>query len=153
MAMNTPSTLRSVTAPVLTFFNLTPVDLERLVAAEHVLQHRVPDHLDLRVLEQAVLQDLFGAERVAPVHDRDLGGEIGQEQRLLDRGIAAADHDHFLVAVEEAVAGGAGRHAVALELLLRRQIEPARLRAGGDDQRVGEIDVAGIAGRAGTAAA
>ena len=25
------------------------------------------------------------------MHDRDLGGEVGQEQRLLDRGIAAAD--------------------------------------------------------------
>ena len=81
------------------------------------------------------------------MHDRDLRRKIGQEQRLLDRGIAAADHDHFLVAVEEAVAGRAGRHAVALEFLFGRQIEPARLRAGGDDQGIGEIDVAGIAGQ------
>ena len=81
------------------------------------------------------------------MHDRDLGGEIGEEQRLLDRGIAAADHDHFLAAIEEAVAGGAGRHAEALELLLERQTEPARLRAGREDHGVGEIDVAGIAGQ------
>jgi hypothetical protein len=67
----------------------------------------------------------------APVHQRHLGGEIGQEQCLLDRGIAAADHQHFLVAVEEAVAGGAGGDAVAAEFLLAGQIEPARLRAGG----------------------
>ena len=87
------------------------------------------------------------------MHDRDLGGEVGQEQRFLDRGVAAADHDHFLAAIEEAVAGRAGGDAKALELLLGRQVEPARLRAGRDDQRVGEIDVAAIAGRAGTAAA
>ena len=74
-----------------------------------------------------------------------LRGEVGQEQRFLDRGVAAADHDDFLAAVEEAVAGGAGGDAVALELLLGRKVEPARLRAGRDDQRVGEIDVAGIA--------
>ena len=79
------------------------------------------------------------------MHQRHLGGEIGEEQRLLDRGIAAADHQDFLAAIEEAVAGGAGRHAVAAEFLLRRQIEPARLRAGREDQRVGEVDVAGIA--------
>ena len=138
---------RSVTAPVLMFLSRTPLDLQRVLAAGDVVQRAVPDHLDLGMLEQPVLQDLFGAERVAPVHDRHLGGEIGEEQRLFDRGIAAADHDDFLVAVEEAVAGRAGRHAVALELLLGGQIEPARLRAGRDDQGVGEIDVAGIAGQ------
>ncbi len=124
-----------------------PVDLHRIVAAEHVLEHGVPDHFDLRMLEQPVLQDLFGAEVVAPVHYRDLAGKIGEEEGFLDRGVAAADHHHFLVAVEEPIAGRAGGHAVALELLLGRQIEPARLRAGGDDQCVGEIDVARIAGQ------
>ena len=124
------------------------VDLRRVVAAEHVVEHAVPDHVDLGVLEQPVLQDLFRAERVAAVHHGDLGGEIGEEQRFLDRGIAAADHHHFLVAVEEAITRCACRHAIALELLLGGQIEPARLRAGGDDQRVGEIDVARIASQA-----
>ena len=73
-------------------------------------------------------------------------GEIGQKQRFLDRGIAAADHDDFLAAIEEAVAGRAGRDAETLELLFRRHAEPARLRAGGKDHGFGEIDVAGIAG-------
>ena len=103
------------------------------LAAGDVGELGFPAHLDLGVLEQPILQDPLGAELVAAVHDGDLGGEIGEEQRLLDRGVAAADHQHILVAVEEAVAGGAGRHAVALELLLGRQAEPARLRAGGDD--------------------
>ena len=82
---------------------------------------------------------------VAAVHHRDLGGEIGEEQRFLDRGIAAADHHDFLVAIEEAVAGGAGRYAIALELLLGGQIEPARLCAGRHDQRVGDDHIAGVA--------
>ena len=50
-----------------------------------------------------------------------------------------------LAAEEEAVAGGAGRDAEAAELLLARDAEPARLRAGGDDHRLGLVDVARIA--------
>ena len=146
MAMNTPSAVVSVIAPVLMFFSTTPAHLERIVVAGARRRSTdVPDHLDLGMLEQPVLQDLLGAEVVAAMHDRDLGGEVGEEQRFLDRGVAAADHQHLLAAIEEAVAGGAGRDAVALELLLGRQIEPARLRAGREDHGVGDVDVAGIA--------
>ena len=74
--------------------------------------------------------------------------KVGQEQRFLDRGIAAADHDHFLAAVEEAVAGRAGRDAKALELFFGSDAEPARLRAGGEDHGFRQIDVAAIAGQA-----
>ena len=49
---------------------------------------------------------------------RDLGGEIGEIERFLDRRVAAADDHDLLVAEEEAVAGGAGRDAEALEGLL-----------------------------------
>ena len=79
------------------------------------------------------------------MHQRDLGGEIGEKQRLLDRGIAAADHQHLLAAIEKSIAGGAGGDAIAAEFLLAGQIEPARLRAGRQNQRLGEIDIAGIA--------
>ena len=103
--------------------------------------------LDLRVAEQPVLQDLLGAQRVAPMHQRHSPGVIGQVDRLLDRGIAAADDKHLLVAEEEAVAGGAGRHAKAAECLLARHAEPARLRAGRDDHGVAEVAIARIAGR------
>ena len=116
--------------------------LERIVVAEHVEQHGVPDHRDLGVLEQPVLQDFLGAEMVAPVHHGDMRGEVGQEQRLLDRGVAAANHHHVLAAIEEAVAGRAGRDAVALEFLLGGQIEPARLRAGREHDGVRKINVA-----------
>ena len=77
----------------------------------------IPAHLDLGVLEQPILQDAFGAEFLAPVDDRDLAGKISEEQRFLDGGVAAADHQHVLVAIEKAIASGAGRNPEALELL------------------------------------
>ena len=145
MAMKMPSIGALADRAGLDVFQTRMGDLERIVRAADIVEHGVPDHLDLRMLEQPLLQDLLGAQAVAPMHQRHLGGEIGEEQRLLDRGIAAADHQHFLAAIEEAVAGGAGGDAVAAEFLLARQIEPARLGAGRENQRLGEIDVAGIA--------
>ena len=47
--------------------------------------------------------------------------------------------------IEEAVAGGAGRDAEALELALRGQAEPFGLGAGRDDQGIAGIGIAGIA--------
>src|SRR5713101_9199796 len=80
--------------------------------AQYVLDHRVPDEADLRVLPGAVLHDLGRPERVAPVHHRDTRGELCQEGRLLHGGVTAADHDQLLAAEEEPVAGGTGRDAV-----------------------------------------
>ena len=67
--------------------------------------------------------------------ERHMLGVMRQIERFFDGGVAAADHQHALAAVEEAVAGGAGRNARALEPLLRWQAEPPRLRAGRDDHR------------------
>ncbi len=105
----------------------------------------MPERLDLGMLEQPVLQDALGAQFVAAVDERDPGREIGQEQRLLDRGIAAADHHHLLPAVEEPVAGRAGRDAEALEALLGRQTEPFRLGARGEHDGVGSVGRAALA--------
>ena len=83
---------------------------------------------------------IFSARRaVAAVHERHLRGEVRQEQRLLDGGVAAAHHHDLLAAVEEPVAGRAGRDAVSLEALLGRQPQPLGLGARGQDQRVGEV--------------
>ena len=113
-----------------------------LAVAEHLLQHPVPGdpHLALALQrEQPLLQDLVGAQFAAAVHQGDRGGEPGQVQGLLDRGVAAAHHRHRLGAEEEAVAGGAGRDAAALVPLFRRQAEVAGGGAGGDDQRVAAV--------------
>ena len=113
-------------------------------AAFDFLHDAVPDHVDPGVGEQPRLQDLLGPQRVAAVDQRDAVGMVRQVQRLLDRGVAAADHRDRLAAVEEPVAGGAGRHAAALQPLLRLDVEPAGLRAGGDDHRVGQEHLARI---------
>ena len=114
-------------------------DAGGLAAAEDLVDAVVPDHLDLGMLEQPVLQDALGAQLVAAMDQRDLGGEVRQEQRLLDGGVAASDHHDLLAAIEEPVAGGAGRDAESLEALLGRQAQPAGLGAGGEDDGVGEI--------------
>ncbi len=104
----------------------------------------VPQDFDLWVVEQAVLQDLLGAQLVAAMDQRDLRGEVGQEQRLFDRGVAAADHHDLLAAIEEPVAGGAGRDAEALEMLFAGQTQPFRLRPGGQDHGIGGVDRAAV---------
>ncbi|MNZ74203.1 hypothetical protein D3C78_926470 [compost metagenome] len=49
----------------------------------------------------------------------DFLGNVGQVQGFLDGGVAAADHADYLVAIEEAVAGGAGGNAFAHEGFFR----------------------------------
>ncbi len=93
----------------------------------------VPGELDLGVGERPLLHDLGGAELVAAVHEGDLGAEAGQERRLLDRGVAAADDGDVLLAEEEAVAGRAPADAVAGEPVLVRDAELAVARAHGQD--------------------
>jgi hypothetical protein len=97
------------------------------------------------VLEEALLQDTLGAEFAAAVNDDDLAGEIGEEERFLNRGIATADDDILVVALKEPIAGGAGGDAKALEFLFAGNAEPLGLGAGSDDQSVAGIDGAAIA--------
>jgi hypothetical protein len=86
---------------------------------------------------------IFSARSVvAPVHQGDVRGDVRQVQRLLDGRVAAADHGDRLAAVEETVAGRAGRYAAALELLFGGQAEITRRRAGGDDQGIAGIAAA-----------
>ena len=60
-------------------------------SAEDLLGHRVPDHLDLRIGEESLLQDLRRAKRVAPMHDVHLLRVAREEVRFLDGRVAAAD--------------------------------------------------------------
>ena len=116
-------------------------DLQRLdrAVADDVVDDGVPQEVDLGVRERAVLHDLRRPQLVAAVDDRDLGRELGEEDRLLERGVAAADDRDRLLAEEEAVTGGAGGDAVPEQPLLRREAEHAGGRAGGDDHRVAAV--------------
>src|SRR5436190_8092144 len=118
-----------------------------LVLAEHVLDDAVPEELDLRVLPRTVLHDLRRAQRVAPVDDRYLVGEAGEEGRLLHRRVATADDSDVLASEEEPVASGTGRDAVTHEPLLVRQPEHPVRRAHREDHRVRTVDVAADADR------
>ena len=63
-------------------------------------------------------------------------GDVGQVQRLLHGGVAAADNADLLAAIEKAVAGCAGGNAFALESLLGGEAEVLRRGARSDDQCV-----------------
>jgi len=95
------------------------------------------DGLDLLHLEQAVLKDGLGAELITPVHHVELLRETGEEESLLERGVAAADDCEIGPLEEGAVADGAVGHAAAVVLLLARDAELRRLAADGDDDGVG----------------
>ena len=109
------------------------------VDAQHLLDHERRQELDLLVGAGALEHDLRGPELVAAVHDRDLGRELRQEERLLHRRVAAADDDDLALAVEGAVAGRAVRDAPSVEGALRLEPELAGRCPGRDDHRLGQV--------------
>jgi hypothetical protein len=106
------------------------------VLADDLGDHGVPPDGDLRVGQCPLRHDLAGPELVAAVDDGHRLGEPGQEGGLLHRRVATADDHDRLAAEEEPVTGGAGRHAVAEQLLLTRYAQGAPGRAGGQDDGV-----------------
>src|SRR5690554_7653013 len=113
--------------------------------AENLFDHVIPDELDLRMVEEAILQDLLRSQRVAAVDQVDLFGEVGQEEGFLRSRVATADDGNLLAAIEKAVAGRAGRHPEAAQPLFAGHAKPARLRTGADDEGVAGIADAAIA--------
>ena len=112
--------------------------------AEHLVERVVPQ--DAHVAARRRVFAISRSTRIASARNLSrrwttvtVARDVGQVQRLLDGRVAAADDDDVLALVEEAVAGRAGRHALAHERLLGRQAEVARRRAGGDDQRVAGV--------------
>ena len=99
----------------------------------------VPLEGDLRVGERLVLHDLRRPQRVAAMHHGHVRRELGQEDRLLHRRVAAADHRDWLAAEEEPVAGRAGGDAVTDQRPFRGKPEQPRRRTGGDDERMSAI--------------
>ena len=121
MATNAPSTSTRDDLAGQPVLDVEADESFRFAARDEFGDFGVPDDLDVRIGEQPVLQDLFGAKAVAAVDQRDVMAVIGEVERFLDRGVAAADHRDLLAAIEEAVAGRAGRCAPALHMLFRRQ--------------------------------
>ena len=110
--------------------------------AEHLVDDRVRDELDLRVGPRAVEHDRRGTELVAAVDDVHLLRELRQEDRLFHRRVSAADDHDVLLLEEGGVADGAVRDAASLERPLGLEPELARARAGCDDHRPRPVLVA-----------
>ena len=92
IATNSPSAGISQVSPV---SRRAEPERAQLPVAERLVDDGVRDELDLLVGARAVEHDLRRAELAAPVDDRHLRREPGQEDRLLHRRVAAAD-DHDL---------------------------------------------------------
>ena len=87
-------------------------------------------------------EDGLGAELVATVDQVHLARDVGQVERLLDRGVAAADDADLLAAVEEAVAGGAAADPRPMKACSEGSPRYFGARAGGDDERVAGVATA-----------
>ena len=71
-----------------------PGDPTRRPLAEDGLDDIVPPDRNIVARSQALAQDFFRPEGIAAMHDRDMGGDVGEMQRLFHRRIAAADDGH-----------------------------------------------------------
>ena len=85
---------------------------------------------------QLVDQDLLGAERFATVDQSHFAGDVSQVQRLFHGSVTTTDDCDFTVAIEETIAGRAGRDALAHESFFRRQAQITSAGTGRNDQGV-----------------
>ena len=107
------------------------------VVAQHLGGVVVEHHFDVGGVEHPLLHGLRSAQ-VGLAHDHvDLAADRGQIGGLLAGRVAAADHGHVLLAVEESVARGARADAHAAEFRFRRQAEVFCRCSRGDDERLG----------------
>ena len=124
---------------LLTGFDVPDAGLRHALVPQNLCDHRIPNPLDLLVLEGSFLGNLLGPQAVATMHQIDLTGVLGQEHGLLDGRIASADNDHRTVLVKEAVTGSAIRDAPAGELFLARHTQLAGRGSRGNDHSLGFI--------------
>ena len=76
------------------------------------------EHFYLLVLEDALLHHIAGAQIGFANDEVYLLAELGKIDGFLAGCVATAHNSHCLLAIEEAVAGGTGRHTHAIVLLL-----------------------------------
>ena len=91
-----------------------------------------------------MFKDLFAAQFVAAVDQRDFGREVGQEQCFFNSGVSAADDRNFHATVKEPVAGRTGRYAEAFEFLFCWQPKPFCPRTCAHDHSVCRVDGAAV---------
>ena len=78
---------------------------------------------DFGIIGHALLHDVGGTQVVLSDNHVDFRTKLGQIGGLFACGVASANHGHDLLAVKESVAGGTGRDALTIVLLLVFQTE------------------------------
>ena len=76
------------------------------------------------------------------MYQRHLRGDIGKVQRFFHGGVAPAYNNHFLVAIEKAIASGAGRNTLTHKLLLSGQPQVTGAGTGRNNQRIAGVGAA-----------
>src|SRR5215471_18961085 len=90
----------------------------------HVLDNGIEQEADLLMLLRPLQHDLGRAKGIAAMNNGHFGRKPGQEESLFHRRITTADNHDFFAREEESIAGRAGRHSMANQLLLMRQSQP-----------------------------
>ncbi len=112
---------------------LEPQLVHPLGVALDLLDHFVPNHLDLRVGKGALLNDRRRPQLVSSVDDVDLGRVSRQVVRLLDGRISSADDCQHFSLEERPVTHRTVRDATSGELLLPPHPQLAGCSSGRDD--------------------
>ena len=128
--MNRPPSSRSCVSPDADVAGAHAADG---VLAEDLLHHGAVADADLRVREGGLAVGGLRGQRVAAVQDDDLADGVGQRERLLQGGVAAAHDADRAVAHERRVAARAVADAAALQALLALDAEGPQAGAGGED--------------------
>ena len=68
------------------------------------VDHAVRNELHVFALLQDLQKALFAGKERQILHKRDLTAKLGEHDRLLQRGVAAADHGDDAVGIKRAVA-------------------------------------------------
>ena len=106
------------------------------VLAQNLIGRRVPDNLNLGVVQHSLLHDFRGPHFALTHYHVHFGAQISQIRGFLRRRIAGAHDGHVLPPVEKAVAHRAGRHARAIEALFRVQAQPLGRGTGRDNHGI-----------------
>src|SRR5215471_19422312 len=99
----------------------------------HVLDNGVEQEADLFMLLRPLQHDLRRAKGIASMNNGHFGRKPRQEEGLFHRRIATADHHDLLAREKESIAGRAGRHSMANQLLFMRQSQPPGGSSAGND--------------------
>jgi hypothetical protein len=118
MKMNTPST--SKFSGIRRDGVLQRHPFHTIAASPDIRDYGIPEHLDVAVVENSLLEDLAGPQFIPAMGDVNLFAQLGQVEGLFRGTVAAANHHHRFAPEKKSVAGGAVGNAFAIKLIALR---------------------------------